>query len=38
VLADYIDNFYNPVRLHSTNGFKSPIVCELDFLSQPQAA
>lgn len=38
VLADYLGNFYNPVRLHSTNGFKSPIVRELDFLSQPQAA
>lgn len=38
VLADYFDNFYNPVRLHSTNGFKSPFVRELDFLSQPQAA
>lgn len=38
VLADYLVDFYNPVRLHSTNGFKSPIVRELDFLSQPQAA
>jgi transposase InsO family protein len=38
ILVDYFDNFYNPVRLHSTNGFKSPIVRELDFLSQPQAA
>ena len=38
VLIDYLDDFYNPVRLHSTNGFKSPIVCELHFLSQPQAA
>jgi transposase InsO family protein len=38
VLADYLFDFYNPVRLHSTNGFKSPIVRELDFHSQPQAA
>ncbi len=37
VFTDYFDN-YNPVRLHSTNGFKSPIILELDFLSQPQAA
>ncbi len=35
VFTDYFDN---PVRLHSTNGFKSPIIRELDFLSQPQAA
>lgn len=38
VLADYLGDFYNPVRLHSTNGFKSPLVRELDFLCQPQAA
>jgi transposase InsO family protein len=38
VLVDYFDNFYNPIRLHSTNGFKSPIVRELDFLFQPRAA
>ena len=38
VVADYLGDFYNPVRLHSTNGFKSPIVRELDFHSQPQAA
>lgn len=38
VIADYIDDFYNPIRLHSTNGFKSPIVSELGFHSHPQAA
>ena len=27
--ADYIDNFYNPVRRHSTLGHKSPIAFEL---------
>jgi transposase InsO family protein len=38
VIADYLDAFYNPVRLHSTNGFQSPIVSELFFHSHPQAA
>lgn len=38
VLVGYIDDFYNPVRLHSTNGFKSPVVSELGFHSHPQAA
>jgi transposase InsO family protein len=38
VLADYLDDFYNPVRLHSTNGYTSPIVYELGFHSPPQAA
>lgn len=38
VLSDHIDDFYNPVRLHSTNGFKSPVMSELCFHSQPQAA
>jgi len=38
VIADYVDGFYNPVRLHSTNGFKSPIVSELCLHSHPQAA
>lgn len=27
--ADYIDNFYNPVRRHSTLGNKSPVAFEL---------
>lgn len=27
--ADYIDNFYNPVRRHSTLGHKSPMAFEL---------
>src|SRR5690606_25809751 len=38
VIADYLDDFYNPVRLHSTNGYKSPIALELGFHSPPQAA
>ena len=29
LVRDYIDNFYNPVRRHSTLGFKSPIAFEL---------
>lgn len=24
-IADYIVNFYNPVRLHSTLGYRSPV-------------
>ncbi len=37
-VGSYIDDFYNPTRLHSTNGFASPITRELRFLSRPQAA
>lgn len=29
-IADYIDNFYNPVRRHSTIGYVSPIEYELN--------
>ncbi|HLV20649.1 MAG TPA: IS3 family transposase, partial [Polyangiaceae bacterium] len=29
VVASYIDHFYNPERLHSTLGFKSPIEFEI---------
>lgn len=28
-VANYIDRFYNPERLHSTLGYRSPIQCEL---------
>jgi len=38
VLADYIDDFYNPTRLHSTNSYKSPVAHELGFHFPPQAA
>jgi len=38
VIADYIDKFDSPIRLHSTNGFKSPIVSELCLHSHPRAA
>lgn len=37
-VGSYIDDFYNPARLHSTNGFASPITHELLFFSGPQAA
>jgi putative transposase len=29
LVRDYIDNFYNPVRRHSTLGYKSPVAFEL---------
>jgi transposase InsO family protein len=29
LLADYINHFYNPVRLHSTVGYMSPVAYEL---------
>ena len=29
LLAEYIDDFYNPVRLHSTVGYMSPVAYEL---------
>ena len=33
-IADYIDEFYNPCRRHSTIGYVSPIEFELKFLSE----
>lgn len=33
-IADYIDGFYNPQRLHSSIGYMSPIEFELRFLLQ----
>ena len=37
-IADYIDNFYNPVRRHSALGYLSPIAFELTFHQKAQAA
>ena len=37
-VADYIGNFYNPVRRHSTIGYFSPIEYELNFQSGRYAA
>ena len=36
-VADYIDNFYNPRRLHSSNDYLSPMHAELQ-LAQAMAA
>ena len=38
VVADYIDRFYNPVRLHSTLGYVSPINHELLAAAHREAA
>jgi len=38
VVADYIDRFYNPVRLHSTLGYVSPINHELLAVAHREAA
>ena len=32
-VANYIENFYNPVRRHSANGFISPVNAEREFLT-----
>ena len=37
VVDDYIMNFYNPRRRHSSTGFASPIKLELNF-KQPRKA
>jgi putative transposase len=37
-IADYIDNFYNAHRLHSFNGYVSPIERELKLVLEGQAA
>jgi putative transposase len=37
-IADYIDRFYNPIRLHSTTGYVSPIKYELLYAVQLIAA
>lgn len=37
-LRDYIENFYNPTRLHATLGYISPFEAELTFHLQSQAA
>lgn len=38
IIADYIDRFYNPERLHSTLGYLSPIEFELLAALQQEAA
>ena len=30
-ISDFIDNYYNPVRLHSALGYRSPAACEQEF-------
>ena len=37
-LLDYIENFYNPKRIHATNDYVSPIEAELIFQLEAQAA
>ena len=37
-VADYIHKFYNPVRLHSSNGYFSPNKCEYRFQQQLEKA
>ncbi len=37
-IADYIDNFYNPIRRHSSIGDVSPIEFELKFRKEQMAA
>jgi len=37
-VIDYITNFYNPVRMHSTNNYLSPIEKELHFKNAALAA
>ena len=32
-IADYIVGFYNPIRLHSTLGYRSPAQHEQQFLA-----
>ena len=38
VLGDYIEGFYNPVRLHSTNDYVSPIEAEVSFFIASKSA
>jgi transposase InsO family protein len=37
-IADYVDGFYNPTRLHSTMGYISPIKFELLYAIHQMAA
>jgi len=36
--ADYIENFYNRVRLHSAIGYRSPVMFELAHQAGPLSA
>lgn len=35
-VADYIVNFYNATRLHSSIGYRSPVAFELETTPQPE--
>ena len=37
-ISDYIENFYNVRRLHSSNGYQSPLEYELRLTTETQAA
>jgi transposase InsO family protein len=37
-IADYLHQFYNPVRLHSSNGYRSPIEAEIQHASRETVA
>ena len=37
-VSDYILNFYNPIRIHSHNNYKSPVQAELEYHLQQRVA